>query len=168
KCVAFVGEEAALLASGGGDGDISLWPTNPTALRQDDGGGGSGDDSGDDGGGCFGADDGEERQRRRRRRRRRIRERDGEVFATNNGDEDCRGCSFVRNGGGSGSSGSGGGDQVGSVSPVLTLRAGAAAGKEKVRVWDVAANRQGSLLASASGDGAVRLWSLPPSDQLLE
>lgn len=32
KCVAFVGEEALLLASGSADGEVSIWPTNPLAL----------------------------------------------------------------------------------------------------------------------------------------
>lgn len=30
KCVAFVGEEGALLASGDSSGDVKLWPTNPS------------------------------------------------------------------------------------------------------------------------------------------
>lgn len=32
KCVTFVGEEAVLLASGDGDGNVNLWPTNPLAV----------------------------------------------------------------------------------------------------------------------------------------
>lgn len=33
KCVAYVGERGFLLASGDGDGEIKIWPTNPAAFN---------------------------------------------------------------------------------------------------------------------------------------
>ncbi|CAM9749876.1 unnamed protein product, partial [Ascophyllum nodosum] len=46
KCVTFVGEEAELLASGGADGTIHLWPTNPDRDGGWDWGEGEGIDDG--------------------------------------------------------------------------------------------------------------------------
>lgn len=36
KCVTFVGEESFFLASGDGDGDVKLWPTNPSGAGAHD------------------------------------------------------------------------------------------------------------------------------------
>eukprot|EP00903_Cladosiphon_okamuranus_P005849 g5788.t2 len=172
KCVTFVGDEAVLLASGGADGDISLWPTNPNSSRKggrdtdDDGDGYSSSDDNGGGAGC-GGEAADARRQRRRRRRRPPRPQD---HAGGQQDDDRRSSPGARaaNDGAAEGNGDNSRQDGGRVSPVLTLRAGGGtAGRDKVRVWDVASNRQGSLLASASGDGAVRLWSLPPSDQLL-
>lgn len=163
KCVAFVGEEAILLASGSRDGDVRLWPTNPGAGRED---GVIGDDDLDELAGCSDGDPGIAEERRRRQERQGgEEERGGELLVGSDGGVDTR-----SEGGRHGAPASGGEggrkEDCETVAPVLALRAGAA-GKDTVRVWDVASNRQGSLLASASGDGALRLWSLPTGDELL-
>lgn len=173
KCVTFVGEEAVLMASGSGDGEIKLWPTNPPS----DG------DSSDCDSRC-----GSEESVGARAEDRRLVDNDNapqdarnvgsnssssrssiERFETEEGGGDvCRGGGGVADAAGSGGGSRNDDSRVGSkaISPVLTLSA-VGMGNERARVWDVASNRQGNLLASASGDGAVRLWSLPSSDQLL-
>lgn len=137
KAVAWCGDEGYLLAAGGGDSNISIWGSNPYAADSCDGDGGDSSDEYD--------------------RYNSLSEENGmaSVYTAQGGGDtlwnklraaaDIQGLDHGR----------------GRVAkPLLWLKGHAS------RIWDIACTRDGARLASASGDGTVKIWGLPSSAEL--